>query len=112
MYKQHYLLTQEELRNYLYYLNNEKGLSISKIARKLGCSIATVSRYFDKFGIPLIKNYDVYVNYRRYGFDTINDLYEHIKTMRESGYTKTRISQELGCTRQTAIRLLKRFHLK
>lgn len=112
MYRQYFLLSDDELKSYLKYLNNEKGLSINKIASKLGCSKATASRWFRKFKIPLIKNYDVYVPYKRYGYETIDDLYNDLSSWRTAGISKTNIADRLGCTRQTAIRLLRRFHLE
>lgn len=111
MYRQYYLLTKKELISYLYSLNNEKGMSLKKISETLGCSKATVHRWFKKHNIPIVKNYDTYVPFNRYGFNTIDELYEYLKECRINNINKSQISRNLGCTRQTAIRLINRFHL-
>jgi biotin operon repressor len=108
-YNQYKLLQESELKSLLYHLHYQKRLSLQKIANKLGCSRATISRAFKKYNMPVFRNNENYIPIKRYGFNNINSFKLALMEWRLAGYSKSFIAQELGCRRQAIIRCCKQW---
>jgi transposase len=109
MFGQYRYMLKSELRGYLEHSHYILGYDLGEIADKLGCSKATASRLFKKFNIKIRRNNAAYIPYERYGFNSLEELAAVIIQCRQEGMSKSELAKHIGCTRQTMIRLCKRF---
>ena len=109
MFGQYKYMLESELENYLEHNHYILGHDLREISNKLGCSKATVSRLFKKYNLKIRRNNAAYIPYKRYGFNSLEELAAVIIQCRQEGMSKSELAKHVKCTRQTMIRLCKRF---
>jgi transposase len=101
-------MTNEELEKYIKYLYYTKKLKIKEISKTISCSNATVSRLFKKYNIDT-KLHKTRINYKKYGFESLEHLMLTLAGCIQNSMTKKDIAKNFGCNIRTIHRLCKKF---